>query len=841
MRLREPLLLPAASLAAGICAGREISFEAGPALTGAVSLAALGWVAMRFVTVRAAWAAALAAIFLFGIAVDRWHRPGPPPRIDFESGERMLLEGCVVEPPALSEDREQFIVELAPRARVRVTFHMEEDAPPPALRYGERIALEARLRKPRNFLNPGAFDHAGYLARRHVYWLASANARSKLRRLPGACGSALFTPLYRAREFAVSRLDRLYASDPFALGVSRALLAGDGARLEEVWKDNFQRTGTYHALVVSGTHLVVLSATFLFLLRVLSVSVGWCFFWTASIGWAYALFCGATPPVVRAAAGLTLYWLGRCFHRKPRVLNLLAAVATGFLLADPDSLFDPSFQFSFLAVALIGGIAAPLLERTSDPYARGFRELANARWDRHLPATVAEMRVELRLIAETLRWAFGIPDRATLACLSAGGRTLFFFWGLFVVSAVIQLGMALPMILYFHRVSISGLTANLMIVPLINLMVPLGFAIVLTGSGRLAQAGGAALDAARSIVETHARLEPFWRVPDPPAWLGCLFCLALLTLAATLRRGGKAAVALGAAFCLVAFGALVSNPTAPDLPVGEVEFTAVDVGQGDGLLIASPKGRVMLIDSGGFPVFGSGRKAPAIDTGEDVISPVLFRRAIRGVDVIVITHAHADHTGGLRALARNFRPREIWTGAIPAKFPWIDLQAELTALGARIVPLRAGDLRNWDGLRIEALSPPADYEPGAAPRNEDSLALRVDYGDSSFLLMGDVERRMEQRMLSDGLVRRADVLKVAHHGSKSSTTEEFLAAARPTWAVISDGADNVFRHPHPDVIGRLQHAGVRILRTDRDGQVTIRTDGRRWTVHGYAWPGLADD
>jgi competence protein ComEC len=167
----------------------------------------------------------------------------------------------------------------------------------------------------------------------------------------------------------------------------------------------------------------------------------------------------------------------------------------------------------------------------------------------------------------------------------------------------------------------------------------------------------------------------------------------------------------------------------------------------------------------------------------------------------------------------NFHPREIWSGASGSRFP-------------AVYP-KAGEKRNWGGVAIEFLSPPAGYVPATNNRNNDSLAFRITYGESSFLFTGDIERPMELRMLAAGLLKPSDVLKVAHHGSKTSTLPQFLDAVRPRLALISDGEGNLFRHPHPSVVERLEQRGTRIFRTDLHGQITIRTDGRHWSVETF--------
>jgi competence protein ComEC len=204
----------------------------------------------------------------------------------------------------------------------------------------------------------------------------------------------------------------------------------------------------------------------------------------------------------------------------------------------------------------------------------------------------------------------------------------------------------------------------------------------------------------------------------------------------------------------------------------------------------------------------------------------------------VATHAHEDHSGGLGALLENFRPRELWVGANPS--------AQLLRRAAELgIPVRRPNAAEagyeYGGARLEVLSPPPGFSPAKAGNN-DSLALRITYGVHSFLLTGDLESPMERLLMADGRPLHADVLKVGHHGSKTSTSPEFLAAVAPAVAVISAGFENSFGHPHPTVLGRLGERHTAVLRTDQDGLVTIRSDGRKLSFDSMLWhPQAATD
>jgi competence protein ComEC len=260
----------------------------------------------------------------------------------------------------------------------------------------------------------------------------------------------------------------------------------------------------------------------------------------------------------------------------------------------------------------------------------------------------------------------------------------------------------------------------------------------------------------------------------------------------------------------------------------------LDVGQGDSIFAAFPGGRTMLIDGGGLP--GSewvGAYRSGTDVGEEVVSPYLWSRGLKRLDVVALTHADHDHVDGLYSVLENFSVRELWVGSDDPRPAFQRLLAEARSRGVAIIHQSRGAEFNWQGAEGSVLWPPAN-EPVGKIANDSSLVLRLSDGQTHFLLTGDIEKQTEEELVAEGVPLASDFLKVPHHGSRTSSTQEFLAAVAPRVAVVSVGAANPFGHPAPEIVERYEHDGIRLLRTDRDGAVTALTGGQNLSVHAYA-------
>jgi competence protein ComEC len=621
-----------------------------------------------------------------------------------------------------------------------------------------------------------------------------------------------------------------------------ALLIGDRTGLDRETMTDYQRTGAYHILVVAGLKVGILALVVMWLLRWLRLNE-----WLATGGTIvatlfYCLITDGGAPVVRATAMLALYLVARLLYRDRNHLNAIAAAALLMLLWDARSLFDPGFQLSFLSVLAIAGIALPLVERTTEPYRQALRNFDSMEYDQQLPPRMAQFRLDLRMIMGRIAALLGgkeLSKKAVSRLTLGGWRLAIAAADVMAISAILQISLALPMAMYFHRAMTLGLPTNMIVVPLHAILLPAaGLALVL---GYI-WPPLAHLPAAFTVLLVHwtnhivqglARVQVHnvalgdIRVADPN-WSTVVFVSATVILAMLAARWTTAGTRRGKILTLASLVLLITGAAGllispqPQLQRGVLEITAIDVGQGDSILVVTPDGRTLLIDGGGS-LGAEGR----FDTGEDVVSPYLWSRGFTHLDAVALTHAHADHIGGLHSVLVNFRPHELWLGAEPA-IPAVNaLLAQAKLENIPVLNRGEGERFSFGGANFDVLAPPHGWVLHERAENNDSLVMKVTYGETSALLEGDAEKKIEH-LLSTADVS-AGLVKIGHHGSSTSTQPELLAAVHPAFAVISVGYRNSFGHPRMDVLKRLEQAHVKTFRTDTMGAVTFYLDGKNIT------------
>jgi ComEC/Rec2-related protein len=334
-------------------------------------------------------------------------------------------------------------------------------------RYGEHLRFAAKLRPPRNFRNPGAFDYRGYLADQGIVVLASTQ-NTKVEVLPGFVGTGVEQWREQVHRSIVEKIRMLWSAEDAAL--MDAAVVGESAFLTPETKVDFQRSGTYHILVVSGMNVSIMAFVVFWVMRRLRLSDVLAGAMTVTLCAGYAFVTDVGPPVWRAVLMLTVYLGVRLLHRDRSMLNALGAAALGVMIADPKSCLGASFQLTFLAVFIIAAIAVPLLARTSQPYLRGLWHLGSPDFDRTLDPRVAQMRLDLRLVAG--RFSAFLGHRISMAILVGPARCVLSAYEILCVSFLMQVGLALPMVFYFHRATVVGIPANALAVLLTGVLMP---------------------------------------------------------------------------------------------------------------------------------------------------------------------------------------------------------------------------------------------------------------------------------------------------------------------------------------------------------------------------------
>jgi competence protein ComEC len=725
---------------------------------------------------------------------------------------------------------------------MRLTYYRPDSpgAEPPPARAGDRVEVFARAVSVRNFGDRGSFDYRGYLARQNIQLQATLRNAALLTVIdhPRLTLSARFA---RLRGRFPRSLDELFPSRPDQAALARAMLLGDRSFVEHDRVVDFQKTGVYHVLVLAGLHVGALAAFFLWAGRRLRFGLFPRIFLTLLALAAYAAIVEDRPPILRAVLMAAVYLCAQLLYRRMDLLNVAALAALGILVARPSEISDPSFLLSFTAVAAIGAIAAPCMARWIDPRRRALGQLSDVTRDpSHAPRQI-QFRIEMRAAANWLavrlpRFAAPFASGLLVRPIRAG----IYFADVILISVVLQLGMLPLLAHYFHRVALTGPLANIPAVLLTGLAVPLGF---LTLAASLVSSALAAVFAkllGMTLAALSATVGWFaswhmstYRVPGPAPALMAAFAMLAILLSAALRLRWRAWKLSTAAAAVIATAAVIASyPFPQSYARGKLEFTVLDVGQGDSLFLSFPLGRTMLVDAGGaLPDFHQGGMRSGIDVGEDVVSPFLWSRGMKRIDVVALTHAHEDHIGGLPAVLENFRVGELWVGRDVESAAYRHVLAAARARGVLVRHLKQGDSFTEDGIPGSVLWPD-NLSEGRAAKNDDSLVMRVTDGAQSILLAGDIERPSERKILGEEQTVGVNFLKVAHHGSKTSTTEAFLAA-HPAFGAISVGRDNSFGHPSPEVVERLESAGVRVYRTDRDGAITAITDGTTLQVSTF--------
>ncbi len=582
--------------------------------------------------------------------------------------------------------------------------------------------------------------------------------------------------------------------------VVTAVLIGDRSGLPDDIRDRLQAAGTYHVIAISGGNIAILAMLCIGLLALAGIQGRRAALLSIVLLGVYAGIVTSGPSVWRATIMAIVYLAARLIDQRTPVWQATAVAAGGLVVAYPLDVLDVGFVLTF-------GATAALIE--------------GARWG-------SLQSVGGATVTAPAARAQALPDRPS-------GRVASWVRGSLTASLAVEVALLPVAALFFSRVTAAGLVLNLIAVPAMavaqvaGLVVVLldGFSSIAAPAGWLAHSGAWLLLDSGRLVEVAPWLAR--RVPPPAVAVVVAYYagLALVLVARSRARLGGAVLLTASAVAIVVGAPSITS--ADPAAATTLRLTMLDVGQGDALLLEPPGAPAMLIDTGGAP-FGSG----GFDIGVRVLAPTLWARRIRGLGPLLLTHGDPDHIGGAGAVLADFSPLAVWWGiSVPRHVPEQVLLAATRASGAGIESRRAGQQFAAGKALIRVLHPPEPDWERRRVRNDDSVVLEIIYGDVALLLTGDIGVDVEREILPHLTPARIRVLKVAHHGSRTSSSQELLEAWRPTVAFISCGRGNSFGHPAPDVLARLESVGAKIYRTDRDGEVTLETDGSRLAVSTF--------
>ena len=660
-------------------------------------------------------------------------------------------------------------------------------------RYGDRVRFWIRPNTPRDSGNPGGFDYATYLSRRAIYATGFLDNDQEVELL-GRHRSSIRVFIEDLRRDIRQFIGRNLSHDNSAL--LAALVVGDMGGITKETRTAFTAAGVNHVLSISGLHVAMLGLVVFVLIRYgLQFSTALmlranlfkvaAFFSFLAVLF-YTALAGAMVPTVRSAIMIGVYQLAVLLDREEEVFASLTFAALLIALFWPGVVADISFQLSFLAVLFI---------------VWGMRRFHG--W--LAPKRRDELPQERSWLAARLRQASLHLMVPLLATLGTG-----------------------PLIAhYFGHLSLAGFVANPLIVPLVGfVIVPLGlmigfFAVLAPEAGILfAPVAEKLISLTAWLVQLLANL-PLANigVPSPNAFEIALL-YGLLVSVFAFGKAGHRMTALAIGIALLA--ADVAYWWGERHERKELRVTHLNVGQGDAAVVELPGSKVMLIDAGGTAVGD-------FDTGEAIVAPYLRSRKILKVDYLVVTHPRIDHYGGMRAIANEFSPQEFWSGAARGQTGRFE-DLEETLEQRKILRVALDDrqpCRRIDQVNLCALYPPVEKS------EEGSVVLRLEYGKMRYLLAGDIDKRDEMLLLQRADEVRSSVLKVPRHGSPTASTPAFVAAVRPSLAIVSAGARSRNEAQREEVAERYQQAGAEILQTSRDGAIIIESDGNTLRYSGY--------
>lgn len=794
--LQRPLVLLVVALILGILLANHYPIDPSTAILTALLACVIAGIGILRAWRYNAWAL-FGVCILVGLVLTSSQRVSVQSPIITFNGKSVTVSGTVVDRPDVRAEGTFYKVALSSLQekgknrpipgviRVKVSGNGKIFA------YGDVLALRGKVGVPEPPGNPGAFDYRQWLNRQGIAATLYVQDSQQVHYL-GRAGSPLHRMAYSLRDGLEKIFDQTMS--PNQAVILNGLIFGTRGEIPPDVQQAFNETGLVHILSVSGYHVALVVALVLALLRLFRVPTHLTAWVAIPVLLFYAIMTGLGPAVLRSTLMAILLLLAQHLGRPQDWPTTLAVAAGVILVQNPLTLYDIGFQLSFVAT-----------------------------WG--LLYLTSRLNALLPNLPRSIALLITVPLAAQLATLPL-------------------------VLLYFNLVSPVSILANLLTTHLVALVMlfgglgllggvlylPLGI-FINTSTGLLtdlflwlvtfcaALPGSARYFATPSLLMVtgyYLVLLAVCQLVQRPELRASL----LLRLSQVLPERTATRFATGCLIFLLILLIFLSWPVSNQL---KVHF--IDVGQGDSALIQTPNQRNILVDTGGWQrELQTGRGA-----GDYVIVPYLHRLGLNDLDVLILTHPHADHIGGARAVLRNFpvklvvvTPYGLQEGDQFDEGYDILLQ-EIRAKGISLKSAKVGDeLRVDDTVPITFLGPTEKYSGTRSDANNNSLVFKLNYQNRTILFTGDIEAEAEGELL-DNQALTSEILKVPHHGS-GYFHQDFFSNIRPKLSVISVGANNRFNHPAPRTIEALQQIQSQILRTDRHGAIILTTDGAKWEV-----------